>query len=166
METENFLENEILSKSFISDYDLEECTIIAKMLMKKFHKLQNRLPEEVGLRITSNYKPIYSCPLPRRNNQMDPYDNKMDDVAEYALMNDKIKSVMNQMSEEECACFTEYLMHEKSESTVAKIVGRSRKGIIPLINSAVIRLVLAFRMEIRKGEINDIDITKEIQLKY
>lgn len=166
METQEYLDNEILSRDFISDYDLEECMVIAKLLMKKFNRLRNTLPEEVELKITPTYKPIYSCPLPRKNIQMDRIDKKMDDATDYYYMNEKIKNIMNKMSNEESACFTELLINGKSESLVAKIIGRSRNGIVPMINSCVVRLVLAFHMEVRKGQINEIDITKEIELKY
>lgn len=166
MEEQKFLDNEILSRDFISDYDLDECIVIAKLLMKKFNRLRNTLPEEVELRITPSYQPIYSCPLPRRNTQMDKIDKRMDDVDDYHYMNEKIKNIMNKMTSEEAACFTEFLIHDKAEITVAKIIGRSRNGIGPLLNSCVIRLVLAFHMEIRKGQVNEIDITKEIELKY
>lgn len=166
MVEQEYLENEILDKDFIDDYDIDECLIIAKMIMKKYTRLKNSCPEEVELRLTPTYEPIYSCPLPRKNNAMDKVDRHMDDVNDYAFMNEKIKNIMQKMNAEEKACFTEYLLHNKPEYVVAKIVGRSRPGVMPFINSCVIRLVLAFHMEVRKGQVNEIDITKEIELIY
>lgn len=163
---QEYLENEILSKEFVEDYNLEECMVISKLLMKKFNRLRNACPEELELRITPNYEPVYSCPLPRKNNQMDKIDNHIDDVNDYAFMNEKIKNIMKKMNNEEKACFTELLLHNKAEYAVAKIMGRSRNGMIPFVNSCVVRLVLAFHMEIKKGQMSDIDVNKEIELKY
>lgn len=166
MEEQMYLENEILSKEFISDYNLDECKSIATMLMKKYKRLKNSCPEEVDLKITHNYEPIYSCPMPRKNAVMEKIDRHIDDIRDYEFMNEKIKNIMNKMSSEERACFTEILLHNKGESTAAKIIGRSRIGLIPIYNSCVIRLVLAFHLEIYKDQINEIDVTKEIELKY
>lgn len=71
MEEQMYLENEILSKEFISDYNLDECKSIATMLMKKYKRLKNSCPEEVDLKITHNYEPIYSCLMPRKNAVME-----------------------------------------------------------------------------------------------
>ena len=166
MENQEYLENEILSRSFIEDYDIDSCILIAKKIMKKFQRLINSCPEEPILRITPRYEPILSCPMPRKNTAMDIIDKHLDDVRDYDFMKEKIKSVMLNMNPDERACFVLLFMQDKTEYTAAKILGRSRNGTVPLINSSAVRLVLAFHMEVMKGEKYNIDDSKEIQLNY
>lgn len=70
MDDEQYLENEILNKDFINDFNLDDCKTIASMLIKKYKRLKNSCPEEIDLRITQTYEPIYSCQLPRKNTTM------------------------------------------------------------------------------------------------
>lgn len=166
MNDEQYLENEILNKDFINDFNLDECKKVANMLIKKYKRLKNSCPEEVDLRITQTYEPIYSCQLPRTNTTMNKVEKHIDDVNDYEFMNEKMKNIMYKMNSEERACFVELLLHGKTENAVAKIIGRSRTGLIPFYNSCIIRLVLAFHMEVYKNQVTDIDQSKEIELLY
>lgn len=161
-----YLDNEILCKEFCSDYNIDECTKIVKKLVKKYHRLTNSCPEEPNLRITSRYEPIYSCTLPRQNNTMSKIDNHLDDVRDYNFMKEKFFDIMNMMNCEERACFTEMFMNNKTDYTVAKILGRSRCGLVSFINSSVVRVALAFHLAVMRDEISDIDFSKEIELVY
>ena len=165
MESQEYLDNEILSKSLMDDYNIELCINIARKIMKKFQRLINSCPEEPVLRITPRYEPILSSPMPRKNNTMDIIDKHLDDIRDYDFMKEKIKSVMMNMNSEERACFVMIFLQEKTEYAAAKILGRSRNGTTPLINSSALRLVLAFHMEVMKNENPTIE-DKEIQLKY
>ena len=169
MENLEYIDNEILSKDFLSDYNIDECKKVLSMLLKKHQRLKNSCAEEVDLLITPRYEPIYSCPLPRQNNQMDKVDAHLDDIVDYRFMNAKISNIMKKMNSEEKICFTEMFLNNKSDYAVANITGRSRTGLIPYINSCIVRVVLAFHFEVLKDQtIEDLDIdqTKEIELKY
>ena len=48
-----YLDNDILSKAFISEYNLEMCTQIALKIMHRFVRLKNKYPNEPTIRITS-----------------------------------------------------------------------------------------------------------------
>lgn len=41
MDDEQYLENEILNKDFINDFNLDDCKTIASMLIKKYKRLKN-----------------------------------------------------------------------------------------------------------------------------
>lgn len=96
-----YLDNDILSKAFINEYNLELCTKIAFRIMHRFVKLKNKYPNEPAIKITARYEPIYSCPLPRQNHQMDLVDRKIDETAEYQFMNEKITAMMKIMNSDE-----------------------------------------------------------------
>lgn len=163
---EELLDNEILGKEFVDEYNLEVCEKIARKLMRQFIKLKNIYPQEPQLRITQRYEPIYSCSLPRQNNQMEKIDKHIDDQSDYQFMNQKISSMMQLMNSEEKACFTEMFIHGKNENQVAKRVGRSRHGIEPIIKSIIVRIVLTFHYEVMKYETFDFDETQKLELKY
>lgn len=156
------LDNEILSKDFISDYNIDSCTLIVKKIIKKYQKLRNSIPEEPSLRISARYEPIYTCPTPKTNTATNKIDKYLDDVAEYQYINSKIKLVMLLMNSEERACFVECFLNNKSENSVAKIIGRSRCGLIPYINSCIIRVVLAFHLEVKKDDNREISLDEEL----
>lgn len=163
---EELLDNEILGKDFVEEYNLEVCDKIARKLMRQFVKLKNIYPQEPQLRITQRYEPIYSCPLPRQNNQMGRIDKYIDDQSDYQFMNQKISSMMKLMNSEEKACFIEMFINGKNDNQVAKRVGRSRHGIEPIVKSIVVRIVLTFHYEVMKYEIYDFDETQKLELKY
>lgn len=164
--TEELLDNEILGREFVEDYNLVVCEKIARKLMRQFIKLKNIYPQEPQLRITQRYEPIYSCPLPRQNNQTDRIDKHMDDQRDYQFMNQKISSMMQLMSSEERACFIEMFINGKNENQVAKRIGRSRHGIEPMVKSIIIRIVLTFHYEVMKNENFDFDESQKLELKY
>jgi len=163
---EELLDNEILGKEFVDEYNLVVCEKIAKKLMRQFIKLKNIYPQEPQLRITQRYEPIYSCPLPRQNNSMERIDKHIDDQSDYQFMNQKISSMMQLMNSEEKACFTEMFIHGKNENQVAKRVGRSRHGIEPIIKSIIVRIVLTFHYEVMKNETFEFDESQKLELKY
>lgn len=161
-----YLDNDILSKAFINEYNLEVCTKLALKIMHRYVRLKNKYPNEPTIRITPRYEPIYSCPLPRQNNQMASVDNKIDEKAEYQFMNEKISGMLNIMNSDEKKCFTEKFMNEKTDYQIAKIMQCSRCGIIPFINSCIIRIVLTFHMEVMCDENYDFDESKALEFDY
>lgn len=163
---EEFLENEILDKKLIADYNLVECATISNLLMKKYHRLSNSCLEEPSLRITSRYEPIYNCSSSIRNTTNNIIDKHLDDIRDYNFMNEKIVALMGIMSRDEKTCFTEKFLHNKTDYSVAKIMGRSICGIQPFVNSCIVRIVLAFHLEVLKNETRNIDDTQEIELIY
>ena len=161
-----YLDNDILSKAFISEYNLEMCTQIALKIMHRFVRLKNKYPNEPTIRITSRYEPIYSCSLPRENHQMDSIDRKIDEVAEYRFMNEKITAMMKIMNADEKECFTEKFINEKTEYQLSKVMQRSRCGVIPFVNSCIIRIVLTFHMEVMANENFDYDESLPLKFDY
>lgn len=161
-----YLDSDILSKSFINEYNIDICTKLANKVMHRFVTLKNKYPYEPAIKLTSNYEPIYSCPLPRQNNQMDKVDNKIDEKAEYQFMNEKITAMMNIMNSFERKCFTEKFMHEKTDYHLAKFLGISRDGLKPYIKSCVIRIVLIFNIEVMADEDYVFDETENIEFDY
>lgn len=71
---EELLDNEILGKEFVDEYNLVICEKISKKLMHQFIKLKNICPQEPQLRMTQRYEPIYSCLLPIKNNSINKDD--------------------------------------------------------------------------------------------
>lgn len=161
-----YLDNDILSKAFINEYNLELCTKIAFRIMHLFVKLKNKYPNEPAIKITSRYEPIYSCPLPRQNHQMDLVDRKIDETAEYQFMNEKITAMMKIMNSDEKKCFTEKFINEKTDYQLSKIMQRSRCGVSPFVNSCIIRIVLTFHMEVMCDEEYDFDENKPLEFDY
>jgi hypothetical protein len=143
-----YLDNDILSKAFINEYNLDICS---------------KLP---AIRITARYEPIYSCPVPRQNHQMDSVDRKIDEKAEYQFMNEKLTAMMRIMNSDERKCFTEKFINEKTDYQLAKIMQRSRCGTIPFVNSCIIRIILTFHLEVMADEQFDFDETENIEFDY
>ena len=161
-----YLDNDILSKSFVNEYNVDICTKLANKVMHRFVTLKNKYPFEPSIKLTPNYEPIYTCPLPRQNKQMDEYDKNMDEKAEFQFMNEKLKAMMKIMNSFERKCFTEKFLHEKTEYHMAKVLGISRDGLKPYIRSSVIRIVLTFGIEVMANEDYDFDETGKIEFDY
>jgi hypothetical protein len=161
-----YLDNDILSKAFINEYNLDICSKLAYKVMHRYVKLKNKYPYEPAIRITARYEPIYSCPVPRQNHQMDSVDRKIDEKAEYQFMNEKLTAMMRIMNSDERKCFTEKFINEKTDYQLAKIMQRSRCGTIPFVNSCIIRIILTFHLEVMADEQLDFDETENIEFDY
>ena len=91
---------------------------------------------------------------------------KIDEVAEYRFMNEKITAMMKIMNIDEKKCFTEKFINEKTEYQLSKVMQRSRCGVIPFVNSCIIRIVLTFHMEVMANENFDYDESLPLNFDY
>lgn len=149
---EEYLENELLSKRDLEDYDLDRTYYNVCKLIKKYKKLKYKSYNEPQIKVTTKYKFIFVDESTTNNNRYTKLDEFIDNKTEYYQLSKQLTLVTDLMTEEEKVYFTISIYNGKSETTAFKEIGCSNKGLIPIKNSCLVKVACAFNIEIYKGD--------------
>ena len=95
-EKEDILDNELLSKFDLLDYDIERTFYRVCMFMKKYRKLKSKNYCEMPIKITSTYKYIFVDERTKGINDYTKLDAFIDNDTEYQTLSKKICSITKQ----------------------------------------------------------------------
>ena len=151
--TENeFIENSMLSKKDLEDYDLERTFYMVIKFMKKYKRLKCKNYNEPQIKITTRYKYIFVDESCHSINEYTKLDEFIDNKTEYKVLSEKIALVTDLMSEEEKVYFTICLFNGKKEYTAFQEIGCSNKGLKPIKSSCIVKFACAFDIEVYNGD--------------
>ena len=113
-EKEDILDNELLSKFDLLDYDIERTFYRVCMFMKKYRKLKSKNYCEMPIKITSTYKYIFVDERTKGINDYTKLDAFIDNDTEYQTLSKKICSITKHFSQEELIYYTICLYRQAS----------------------------------------------------
>lgn len=151
--SEEFLENELLSKRDLEDYDLDRTFYMVCNFIKRYKRLKCKSYNEPQIKVTTKYKFIFVDESHSNPNQYTQLDKLIDDKTEYYKISNQLTSVTELFTEEEKVYFTISLYNGRSETTAFKEIGCSNKGLIPIKNSCIVKFACAFDIEVYKGDL-------------
>ena len=151
-ENEELLDNDLLSKMDLMDYDLDRTFFRVNKFMKKYRKLRSKHYDEMPIKITTRYKFIYVDESTRSINDYTKLDKYIDDDTEYRKLSKQICILTETFSQEERVYYTLCLYQQKSEARAFKEIGCSNYGLIPIKNSCIAKFACAFDIEVYKDE--------------
>lgn len=164
LDNEDLLDNELLSKMDLVDYDIERTYFRVCKLMKKYRRLKSKNYADIPIKITTKYKFIYVDESNRGTNDYNEIDRYLDNDSEYQKISKKICLITETFSQEELAYYTICLYQQKSETRAFKEIGCSNYGLIPIKNSCIVKFASAFDIEVYKNNgFNDDSEEKEYQ---
>lgn len=152
LEKEELLDNNLLSKMDLIDYDIDRTYYRVLMFMKKYRKLKNKSFEEPPIKITTTYKYIFVDERTKGINDYTKIDKYIDDESEYQKKSKKICLITKNFSQEELVYFTVCIYQQQSETKAFKEIGCSNKGLIPIKNSCLVKFACAFDIEVYKND--------------
>lgn len=147
-----FLENSILSKKDLEDYDLERTFYMVIKFMKHYKRLKCKSFNAPQIKVTTKYKYIFVDEPTRSPNEYTKFDEYLDSKTEYMALSEKITLVTDLMSEEEKVYFTICLFNGKKEYNAFQEIGCSNKGLIPIKCSCIVKFACAFDFEVYNGD--------------
>lgn len=167
VEVEEFLENELLTKNDVVDYDIDRSFYMITKFMAKYKRLRYKSFNEPQIKVTTKYKYIFVDESNLGNNQYTKLDDYIDSKSEYMEISQKIILITDMMTEEEKAYFTIALYNGKSDTTAYKEIGCSNRGLVPIKNSCIVKFACAFNIEIYKGDSlpDELDEIKFLEFK-
>ena len=152
VENESYIDNSLLTKNDICDFDIERSHYMIDKFMAHYKKLKYKSLNEPQIKITTKFKYIFVDETNMGANQYTKYDEYIDNKSEYIQVSEKIVLITEMMTEEEKAYFTISLLNGKSDTTAFKEIGCSNKGLIPIKNSCIVKFACAFNLEIYNGD--------------
>lgn len=152
LEEEELLDNEMLSKMDLIDYDLERTYYNVCKFMKYYRKLKSKNFDEFPIKITTKYKYIYVDERTRGINDYTSLDKYIDDDTEYKKLSKQICLITKNFSQEELVYFTICLYQQKAEYRATKEIGCSNCGLLPIKNSCIVKFACALDIEVYKND--------------
>lgn len=145
---DEILENEILSKKDLIDYDIERSYYRVCKLIRKYKRLKCKSFGEPQLTITTKYKYVFVDEKTIGINDYTKLDQYIDDDTEYKKISRKIVFATENMSPEELVYYTLCLYNGKPEYRCIKEIGCSADGLIPIKRSCIIKFACVFDIEV------------------
>lgn len=148
-DVEVIVEYGLLDKKFLAQYDLVKTEKNVSTIMNNFFKAQYKYLGIQPPRITANYEVCYEmssnvCHDTLGNFIADKLDTKEKIVNFYNIM----AGAIQRMNTYERVYYTEFLLNGHSERYTADRIGVSRNGMIPIKNSCIVKIALAFGKEV------------------
>jgi len=150
LKTEDLLENEILTKLDLMDYDIGRSYYRVIKFMSNYKKLKCKSFNEVPIKITTTYKYIYVDERTKGINDYTQIDQYIDNDTEFKRLSKTIVLITQNMSQDEIVYYTVCLYQGKSEYRCTQEIGCSNTGLIPIKNSCIIKFACAFNLEVYK----------------
>ena len=152
LKNEELLDNELLSKIDLVDYDLDRTYYRVCSFMKKYRRLKSKHYDEMPIKITTKYKFIYVDEGTKNNNDYTTIDQYIDNDTDYQKISKRICLVTDTFSQEELVYYTICLYQQKAEYRAIKEIGCSTCGLTPIKNSCIVKFACAFDIEVYKEE--------------
>ena len=156
-EKEDILDNELLSKFDLLDYDIERTFYRVCMFMKKYRKLKSKNYCEMPIKITSTYRYIFV--------DYTKLDAFIDNDTEYQTLSKKICSITKHFSQEELIYYTICLYRQEPEYRAYKEIGCSYCGLLPIKKSCIVKFACALDIEVYNDNEGFIDPNEEEKFK-
>ena len=147
-----FLENSMLSKKDLEDYDLERTYYMIIKFLKNYKRLKCKSFNAPQIKVTTKYKYIFVDEPNRSPNEYTKFDEYLDNKTEYMILSEKITLVTELMTEEEVIYFTNCLYKGNKEYQAYQEIGCSKKGLIPIKSSCIVKFACAFDIEVYSGD--------------
>ena len=148
----NFIENSLLCKKDLEDYDLERTYYMVIKFMKHYKRLKCKSFNAPQIKVTTKYKYIFVDEPTRSANEYTKFDEYLDNKTEYMALSEKITLVTELMTEEEKIYFTYCLYNSYKEYQVYQEIGCSSNGLFPIKKSCVVKFACAFDIEVYSGD--------------
>lgn len=149
---DNLMDNEILSKLDLEDYDLDRTYYNVCMFMKKYRRLKRKHYNEMPIKITNTYKYIYVDEKTKGVNDYTKLDNFIDNDTEYQQLSKKICLITSMFSQEELVYYTICLYRQEAEYRAYQEIGCSHNGLVPIKKSCIVKFACGLDIEIYKEE--------------
>lgn len=164
LESEDLLDNELLSRFDLLDYDIDRTYYRVYKFMKDYRRLKSKSYSNIPIKITTKYKYIFVDESVHNINEYTNIDKYIDDDDEYRKLSMQICLITEKFSQEELAYYTICLYQQRPESRAYKEIGCSNHGLVPIKNSCIVKFACALNIEVNKydGFNNDIE-EKEYQ---
>ena len=146
------LENSLLGKKDLEDYDLERTFYMVIKHMKHYKRLKCKSYNAPQIKVTTKFKYIFVDEPTRSINEYTKFDEFLDNKTEYMAMSEKITLVTELMTEEEKIYYTYCLYNSYKEYQVYQEIGCSNKGLIPIKKSCIVKFACAFDIEVYNGD--------------
>ena len=143
-----YLENSMLSKKDLEDYDLERTYYMVIKFLKNYKRLKCKSFNAPQIKVTTKYKYIFVDEPTRNPNEYTKFDEYLDNKTEYMILSEKITLVTELMTEEEVIYFTNCLYKGNKEYQAYQEIGCSKKGLIPIKSSCIVKFACAFNSEV------------------
>lgn len=165
LENEELLDNEMLSKMDLIDYDLDRTYYKVCKFMKNYRKLKSKSYGEPPIQITTKYKYIFVDERTKGINDYTKLDGYIDDDTEYKKLSKQICLITKNFSQEELVYYTICLYQQKAEYRATKEIGCSSCGLTPIKNSCIVKFACALDIEVYKDDgFADPDEEQDFQL--
>lgn len=161
---EELLENEILTKMDLMDYDINRSYYRVIKFMKNYKKLKCKSFNEPSIKITTKYKYILVDEKTRGINDYTQIDQYIDNDTEFRRLSKIIVLTTKNMSQDEIVYYTVCLYQGKTEYRCTQEIGCSNTGLIPIKKSCIIKFACAFNIEVYKETgFEDLEEEKDYQ---
>lgn len=141
----------LLSKDVINKYEMILTKKKVFILLGEYIRLQYKYLEIIPPRITYNYEVKYDFKSHDREDNLSYYlDKKLQTENEIRVFYFEIQKVLKNMTREEILIFNDLLLKKKSEDSICEKLSLSRTGLRPIKNSCILKLAMAFNLEILK----------------
>ncbi len=151
LEIEEVMEYALLDKKFLSQFNLEKTEENVLEIMNKFFKAQYKYTGILPPRMTPNYEIRYECFTSNCTDKLGNYvAKKVDTKQEIINFYNTMAGAISRMNCYERVYYTELLLNGRSERYTAEKIGVSRNGLIPIKNSCIVKIALAFGKEVEK----------------
>lgn len=150
-EVNEVVEYGLLDKRFLAKFDLEQIEKNVDDIMSNFFKAQYKYLGIDPPRMTTNYEISYSMITNISSDRIGKYiENKLDTEKDIQNFYSVMANAIQRMNMYERVYYTEFLLNGKSERYTAERIGVSRNGLIPIRNSCIVKIALAFGREVEK----------------
>lgn len=141
----------VLHSNVTDKYDMVKTKRNVEALLEEYLRLQYKYLEIIPPRITCNYDVKFNYNIGDKFEKISYYlDKKMSIEKEIKSFYFELQKVLKNMTKEEVAFFNNILLKKQSEESVCESLVLSRNGLKPIKNSCVLKLALAFNLEILK----------------
>ncbi|MBE6153659.1 MAG: hypothetical protein E7166_05500 [Firmicutes bacterium] len=149
LENEQEYEFDLLSKKFISQFNMEKTEENVSEIMSKFFKAQYKFTNILPPRMTPNYELRYEYITMTYSDSLgDHVADKLDTKQEIINFYNTIAGAITRMNTIERVYYVEMLLNSKSERHTADVIGVSRRLLPTIKNSCILKIALAFGEEV------------------
>lgn len=143
--------NCLLNSKIINRYNMSATRNNVEDLLGKYVSLQYKYLNITPPRITTNYEIRCESYSPTITDKVSYYvEKKFETEQEVKEFYQEIKIVLDNLTKDERIVLTQNLINMVSESITADFIGISRTGLKPIKQSCILKLALAFNIEVLK----------------
>lgn len=144
--------NSLLSKKIIDKYDYGKCKENIQDILRELEEARYKYGNMVFPTITANLEIKFNSNITFGDKTSKYVETKLDTLDYINDTNNKLSEVVSTFTKEEKQYFIQYLLYKKSEEYICdEIIFISKNSLIPIKESCIIKLALAFDKAILKN---------------